>query len=108
MAQNTEDYLQEINGRFTAQIGEWSAQGSRRAVLRRVRARLHFLEQQAIGEAKRIAEENAPKKKCPRCNGVRYMSKYAHVHQGLCFKCGGKGEVPEQSEPPGCNPERLK
>lgn len=28
---------------------------------------------------------------CPKCNGLGFIPKYAHVENGICFRCGGEG-----------------
>lgn len=29
--------------------------------------------------------------RCQKCNGLGFIESYAHVHNGVCFKCGGTG-----------------
>ena len=31
------------------------------------------------------------KEPCPKCPGTGYIDQYAHVENGLCFKCNGTG-----------------
>lgn len=35
--------------------------------------------------------------KCTRCNGIKYIEKFAHIMNGRCFHCLGTGEEPETS-----------
>lgn len=32
-------------------------------------------------------------KTCPKCNGSGYLSVFAHVVEGRCFKCDGTGDL---------------
>lgn len=37
--------------------------------------------------------KNSPKKNCLRCKGMGYLDQYLHIAHGICYKCGGSGEV---------------
>lgn len=30
---------------------------------------------------------------CPKCNGTKVFTEYAHIEHGICFMCNGTGEV---------------
>lgn len=30
---------------------------------------------------------------CPRCRGYGYLYEFKHVQDGICFKCGGRGQM---------------
>jgi len=33
--------------------------------------------------------------KCDKCDGTGIIPIYMHVQNGVCFKCGGSGSIPE-------------
>ena len=50
---------------------------------------MELLKKKAIsrGDARQIT--NDP---CDKCGGLGFISHYAHIESGLCFKCNGTGE----------------
>ena len=90
--------ITEVEGKYQARIGDWTS-GSpsiMRTVNRRVEVQQKFLAGIEEYEARIEQLKNAPKKKCPRCKGEGYLAAYMHVAHGVCYKCGGDGEVIDQ------------
>lgn len=44
---------------------------------------------EAIQRDANKTSEQTEKVTCSRCNGTGYLSQYAHVEGGICFKCRG-------------------
>lgn len=34
---------------------------------------------------------------CPKCNGLRSITFFAHVEDGVCFECNGRGVVAKKA-----------
>jgi hypothetical protein len=90
----TIELIQVSTKKWIAKVEDWnSGPGILRATNRRCLAHLKALD----NEVKRTIEaeryENSPKKKCPRCKGSGGLNQFLHVAHGICFKCGGSGEV---------------
>lgn len=37
--------------------------------------------------------------KCPACKGSGFIGEFSHIKGGVCYQCGGKGEVSETAIP---------
>ena len=37
---------------------------------------------------------------CPRCDGKKVLKEYAHIAEGICFKCNGTGIVTRNPDAP--------
>ena len=82
-------------GKFQAKIGDWTSGTPRkmRTVTRRIEAYQKLLADEKAAKMEAQRRRDAPKKTCPRCKGTGYLDIYLHVAKGICFKCGGAGEV---------------
>ncbi len=90
--------ITEVEGKYQAIIGDWTSgpPSIMRTVNRRVKAQQKLLAEMEEREVKMEWVKNAPKKKCSRCKGKGYLAAYMHVAHGVCYKCGGDGEVIDQ------------
>jgi hypothetical protein len=86
--------MQVTQKKWTANIGDWSSgPGILKATNRRCLAYLKTLDSGAKRAIEAERYKNSPKKKCSRCQGLGYLDVHLHVAHGICFKCGGSGEV---------------
>lgn len=57
----------------------------------------------------RLMTANANETPCPRCHGEGVIRAFAHVENGLCFKCRGRGTLrPKSAKAPQPRPPKAR